>query len=432
VIDALHRAADDGDVPPEHIAVLLADASISVKQYGYDGLMLIIDELGQHLAQIHRSGDSRDLFVLQTLAEMAARSDTTPVVIVTILHQTFERYSTTASVAQQTEWAKVQGRYVDLVFQEPQSQMMRFVASVVQSMRTGTRGGTRKVHKAFADEASRLGLRPAEISSSEWADLVALSYPLHPTVLIALPMLFRTLAQNERSLFAFLTAQERGSFAEFVQQQPNQIYRLSDLFVYIEQTLGPGLFGRARGRPWLELSEVCHRLRNDDHVRLNLIKTIGVLSALNDDRLLRPSRELVIWSIADVVVDATVDDALRTLQQQQILVYSVYRDRWRLAEASDLNLDDKFHQARTEFVSQRDIVPLLTTYASLQPITAYRHSYYSGTLRTFIVRFVDAQHSTAQHSTAQHSTAQHSTAQHSTRMARFGMLSQLMTRCMHR
>ena len=204
--------------------------------------MLIIDELGQHLAQIHRSGDSRDLFVLQTLAEMAARSGDVPVVIVTILHQTFERYSTTASVAQQTEWAKVQGRYVDLVFQEPQSQMMRFVASVVQSLRSSTRGATRKAHKMLADEASRLGLRPAEIASAEWTQLVAQSYPLHPTVLVALPMLFRTLAQNERSLFAFLTAQERGSFAEFVQQHPDRVYRLSDLFVYIEQTLGPGLF----------------------------------------------------------------------------------------------------------------------------------------------------------------------------------------------
>jgi ABC-type dipeptide/oligopeptide/nickel transport system ATPase component len=418
VIDGLHRAAEDVDVPPEQIAVLLSDAANAIKKYGYSGFMLVIDELGQHLAQIHRSGDSRDLFVLQTLAEMAARSGETPVVIVTILHQTFERYSTTASVAQQTEWAKVQGRYVDLVFQEPQSQMMRFVASVVQSLRATTRV-PRKELKALADEASRLGLRPAEISNAEWAQLVAQSYPLHPTVLIALPMLFRTLAQNERSLFAFLTAQERGSFAEFVQQQPDHPYRLSDLFIYIEQTLGPGLFGRARGRPWLELSEVCHRLRNDDRVRLNLIKTIGVLAALNDDRLLRPSRELVIWAMADTVVDATADDALRALQQQQVLVYSAYRDRWRLAEASDLNIDDKFQFARTEFVAQRDVVPLLTTYASLQPITAYRHSYYSGTLRTFVVRFVDAhlataQHSTAQHSTAQHSTAQHSTAQHST------------------
>jgi hypothetical protein len=93
-----------------------------------------------------------------------------------------------------------------------------------------------------------------------------------------------------------------------------------------------------------------------------------------------------------------------------------------------LILIKKFRRRAGEFATQRDIVALLTRYATLEPVIAYRHSYYSGTLRHFVVRFVDAesvmrhstaqrstaQHSTAQHSTAQHSTAQHSTAQHST------------------
>jgi hypothetical protein len=75
----------------------------------YHGVMLIIDELGQHLAHIHRSGDSRDLFVLQTIAKLAARSGDTPIMVITILHQTFERYSTTAGASEQTKSARYKG-----------------------------------------------------------------------------------------------------------------------------------------------------------------------------------------------------------------------------------------------------------------------------------------------------------------------------------
>jgi len=421
----LLQASENPDLPPEEVATylgLFTEAVLANTQY--HGVMLIIDELGQHLAHIHRSGDSRDLFVLQTIAELAARSGDTPIMVITILHQTFERYSTTASVAQQTEWAKVQGRYVDVVFQEPQSQMMRFVANVMQHLNPRKRPA---IVKQWAETGDALGLRPAELKLDEWRWLVKTCYPLHPTVVVALPLLFRTLAQNERSLFAFLTAQERGSLSEFLAKNDGQVpYLLHDLAVYIEQTLGPGLFGRARGRPWVELSEVLHRLRNGDPLAQQIVATIGTLAALNDDRNLRPSREMLVWALGHNGLPELVDTALLTLQKQQLVVYSVHRDRFRLTEASDINLDQKIQVARGEFATQRDIVALLTRYATLEPVIAYRHSYYSGTLRHFVVRFVDAE-SVMTHSTAQHSTAQHSTAQHST-MVKFGMsLLQTMT-----
>jgi hypothetical protein len=94
----LLHASENPDLPPEEVATylgLFTEAVLANTQY--HGVMLIIDELGQHLAHIHRSGDSRDLFVLQTIAELAARSGDTPIMVITILHQTFERYSTTAT-----------------------------------------------------------------------------------------------------------------------------------------------------------------------------------------------------------------------------------------------------------------------------------------------------------------------------------------------
>ncbi len=66
----------------------------------------------------------------------------------------------------------------------------------------------------LAPPADQLGLRPTAISQEEWPALVAQTYPIHPTVLVALPSLFRQLAQNERSLFAFLTTYEPSFCAE--------------------------------------------------------------------------------------------------------------------------------------------------------------------------------------------------------------------------
>jgi hypothetical protein len=300
--------------------------------------------------------------------------------------------------------------------------MMRFVAQVVRGLYPAKRSAADKARiDQWATHSRLLGLQSPEFKDKEWRAIIDACYPLHPTVVVALPMLFRILAQNERSLFAFLTAQERGSLSEFLTKYSigsGAVYRLVDLFTYVEQTLGPGLFGRARGRPWVELSETVQRLRNTSPMALTILVTVGVLAALKDDATLRPSRDMLAWAV-DEDGTQSVDEALATLVRQQVLVYSAYRDRYRLAEASDINLDDKIQQSRSQLASQRDVVAMLSTYTTLDPVIAYRHTYYSGTLRHFVVRFVSAQwalaqHSTAQHSTAQHSTAQHSTAQHST------------------
>ncbi len=389
LLELIGHAAEDGDVSPEIVADLLQEAIVYVREHSsYEGILLVIDELGQHLSQIHRSGDTRDLFVLQTIAEAASRTNENALMVVTILHQTFERYSTTASVAQQTEWAKVQGRYIDLVFQEPYAQMMRFAANVLTDYQKPA--GWSEFARLLANESSTLGLKPHEIDDANWYSLVHDSYPLHPTVLVALPYLFRSIAQNERSLFAFLTANEHGGLREHdFSGDTISFFRLHDLYGYVENTLGPGLFGRAKGRPWVEVSELLRRSRDLPMLELQLLATIGTLAALHEDRLLKPSKELISFSLVDQSVSHQIQSLLQNLIDKQLILYSSYRDRLRLAEASDINIDEKLQNCRNDLSMQQDLVSLLQEYVSFRPIIAYEHSYKTGTLRSFTTRFVE-------------------------------------------
>lgn len=197
----LDQAIHQPDLDPGRVADLVAEASRLLQAQGhYQGVLVLVDELGQFLDYAARRDEERDLFMLQSLAETAARSGEAPVLIVTILHQAFERYTLTAGVTRRIEWAKVQGRFVDLPFQEPASQMIRMVAAALRPE------GKDPLRASRSDWAGRLGpmadalgLRPVDIAPEEWLQIVADSYPIHPTVLVALPSLFRQLAQNERS-----------------------------------------------------------------------------------------------------------------------------------------------------------------------------------------------------------------------------------------
>ena len=94
------------------------------------GIVLIVDELGKALE--HAARNSGDIFVLQELAEFAASYQTPGLLLVTLLHQSFEQYAAGLRASTRNEWAKVQGRFADIAFQEPPEQVLHVLAKAIQ------------------------------------------------------------------------------------------------------------------------------------------------------------------------------------------------------------------------------------------------------------------------------------------------------------
>jgi len=111
------------------IVQLFEQALELLDRYGLDGagLLLVIDELGKFLEYGASHPDGGDVFVLQGLAEAAARADR-PFLVLTILHQSFDHYTEHVSLARRTEWAKVQGRFEDRAFEERTEEVVHLPA----------------------------------------------------------------------------------------------------------------------------------------------------------------------------------------------------------------------------------------------------------------------------------------------------------------
>jgi hypothetical protein len=75
------------------------------------GVLVLIDEMGKFLEAA--AGEGSDIHFFQELGEAAGRSDGR-LVVVGILHQAFDQYATRLSRESRDEWAKVQGRFVDI------------------------------------------------------------------------------------------------------------------------------------------------------------------------------------------------------------------------------------------------------------------------------------------------------------------------------
>ncbi|MBP3955366.1 hypothetical protein J8F10_08745 [Gemmata sp. G18] len=349
------------------------------------GLLLIVDELGKFLEFGASNPEQGDVFVLQELAEAATRS-ARPFLFVTILHQSLDRYADHLSPGRRAEWAKVQGRFDDVAFEERSEQLLRLLSHAIQHEGSDTDlKPLRKQAKGLAQEAVTAGIRAAAMPAGELEDCLAACYPLHPLTAVVLGPLFRQLAQNERSLFAFLASSEAHGFREFLSQGTVKggAYRLDCLYDYVMASLGPGVFAQHRGKLWAEVQTALDRLHDASDVQVRLAKTIGLLQALGPAAGFPASSTVLVAALRGVAGEGEVEAALKDLARQSVVVFRRHTGSYALWEGSDVDIEDRLQAARQSVERDQSLAVFLSRQLPPQSLIARRHYFQTGTLRYF-------------------------------------------------
>ena len=104
------------------------------------GLIVFVDEMGKFLESA--AYDGSDIYFFQQLAEVASRSGNR-LVVVGILHQAFEEYAHRLSREARDEWAKIQGRFVDLAVNTRGDEQIDLLSRAIESDRLPGEAGLR-------------------------------------------------------------------------------------------------------------------------------------------------------------------------------------------------------------------------------------------------------------------------------------------------
>jgi hypothetical protein len=372
----------------EQVTALVERANESAREAGWDGLLIILDEFGKFLEHAALHPDTEDLFVMQHLAEAAAR-DLKPNLLITLLHTGFSDYlSPTADETRKAEWRKVQGRFADVAFLEPPEQLLELVATAVsRRLPTDVEAsysdavGAALASSALAEARRRLRLEESLLGC----------VPLDPVVTLLLWPLFRSkLAQNERSLFAFLTSEEPFGFGEFLKHgdprgNPLPLYRVDRLYDYVVTALGAGVYRGDAARRWTEVEQALDRIGGDAPEATNkVVKAIGLISTYGASVGLKACAETLSLALGF----GEVDEQLSYLERTSIAVYRRHEGAYGLWEGSDIDLDARFDDAM-ERLDRGKLAERLRRAVTLWSVVARAHYIKTGTLRYFDVDLID-------------------------------------------
>ncbi|MDR3455708.1 MAG: hypothetical protein P4L96_23370 [Rhodoferax sp.] len=389
-LSALKKQLDTGALTYKGMPVnsvagsLAADFAQAMVAEGFDGVLLLIDEVGKFVEHAALHPETGDLIALQQIAEQACQPEDAKLAVVAMLHQHFASYAAGVGRALGDEWQKVASRFDEIPFDEPVERYAHFAAHAigVKAAIHSNREVVREAQALYAS-AKRLGiLRSLTAADQALFERAEALYPLHPFSIAALAVVAKRYGQSERSFHAFLRGNEPLGLRDFADCHDVDSaiwYRLPEVFDYLASGYGLRFRDLSAERRWaFALASMERQTFDPEAVRV--LKSIAVLELVSAGLGVPITSEIITFALGDVP-KASVSKHCDGLVEQGLLVRRRNKTEYAFAVSDAVNIEAVYEKAARS--GEDELVISGVSHAlSQRLIVANKHYDQSGTIRT--------------------------------------------------
>ena len=338
----------------------------------FDGILILLDEMGKTLEYLNSK--HRDLQFYQELAETVERFHI-PTLFIGFLHQAFAEYAKAQNQSDRDGWAKVQGRYTDLLFNVSEDETISLLSTCLKQ------SNSYKADSVLVKQV--LAAIPPTFVEKRFnlKEKLTKCLPLHPlTAMLLGPISKRRFSQNERSTFSFLSSAESKAFQEFIKiNADSSLYRLSDLYDYLEANLDHLISFSPDARIWSEAKYAIERAEikfGYDEKITKLIKTIALLNLFGRRTGIFATKKVL--QVALIQEEESLDQCLESLINEKIVIFRRHLNAYAVFEGTDVDLDEEIEKKLADFSGDEWQT---TLHGYSEQIVAKRHYHEKGVLR---------------------------------------------------
>lgn len=379
------------DIPElyENIAIKLKD-----KQYG--GIYVIYDEFSKYLESSIATATNSDIKLLQDFAEKCDRSGATQMHLMLISHKDIANYIDSKLPKDKVDgWRGVSGRFKHINLHNNYSQMYEIISAVIRKNEPLWSNFRKQNKKRFDDLKDRFvknGLL-AQQSDEEVATAIEDCYPLHPISTFILPRLSEKVAQNERTLFTFLSSDDRYTLSAFLKTSNSEFSLLTPDYIYdyFEPLFRKEPYTSEVHKTYKLTASVLRKVENKS-LHSKIIKTIFLIYLVEQFEKLPPVVDVIVDAFRDTVKDPKeIDHALKDLIDNECIVYLKRSNNYlKIKEASGVDIHDEIEKYKSLKLSNTKMTDILNDLAfdSFMYPTAYNDDH--DIIRYFDFRFIDS------------------------------------------
>jgi len=328
--------------------IVYRDVAAQLAKNDYSGIVVIWDEFGRYLEGHASLAFGNEAAVLQGFAETCNYSNETQIHLILLAHKELQGYASSLPQSYQQEWSRIEGRFQRHDLSTDPLVAYRLISNAIQYNDAAIVSHYLKdnVVDWLVGWVKNYRLFGA-MSEQDIRNLIYRTWPLHPLTVFALAYLSNRVAQNERTMFTFLTSDEPGALRELLEKklingEEAPFIRIPDLWNYFEDAVRADVSGSGAHRYWSGVINSLDKVSHTDNIGEELIKALGVISICADSNPIRPTTELLAWAIGVETEESqpAVIHALDNLRRRKVVIHRQIDGYWTFITGSDINFED--------------------------------------------------------------------------------------------
>jgi len=336
------------------------NVNTAIKSRGFGGIFVVYDEFGKYLESNIATSSESETKMLQDFAEKCNREASQQLHLLLICHKDISNYiDLNLSQDKIDGWRGISGRFEHINLTNNFSQMYEIISHTIIKDENKWQEFKEKNRAVFDSLINTY--ESTNLLSGKTQRVVFDCYPLHPVTTFILPRLSEKVAQNERTLFTFLSSTQKNTLKQFIDKSSDELPFVTPdyLYDYFENELRKELNTSEIFKVY-SLSAKILRNFSPDSLSAKIIKTIALIHIIQQFEKLPP----IVNNVADIFSveydSKTVSDCIAELIDEKYILYRKSSNEYLyLKETSGVDINSEIRKRVEKIKGSKSIIDII-------------------------------------------------------------------------
>ncbi|GGG67378.1 hypothetical protein [Paenibacillus radicis (ex Gao et al. 2016)] len=343
------------------------------------GLFVVYDEFGRFLQSLGGENTLQDMQDLQNLAEFVDRVANIHLLVVG--HKHIRQYAASSRESIRQEFEKVEKRFRFYSLENDSSTFLQLAQEAI--IETNTECLNEEIKLESVETLQNYTLFNEFTSYQLEQGIVRALYPLHPVAVMLLPHLSNIFGQNERTLFSFLSDDERYSLRDYVNQNKGYYYA-DQMFNFFSVGLA-----EPKDQPSLQLyHSIAPYLDSQMLLQRRIVELLTMWSVTRLTQKQPITTKFLAFAVGTGLEEIAV--LLELMSESKIIRFNSIREQWELYDGSSIDLGMAVQSRLASTTLQnKEVMHLLERHLPMTYILPYEYNEDMDMLRYADIHFAD-------------------------------------------
>ena len=391
----IHPALTSGSIFNPFVGSNVVDiydnVNTEIKRKGYSGIFVVYDEFGKYLESNIATSSESETKMLQDFAEKCNREASQQLHLLLICHKDISNYIDLNLPQDKVDgWRGISGRFEHINLTNNFSQMYEIISHTVVKKETEWNHFYTANQEVFESLISTY--EKTNLLSGKTRQVIFDCYPLHPVTTFVLPRLSEKVAQNERTLFTFLSSTQKNTLKQFIDKNTSDIPFVTPdyLYDYFENELRKELNTSDIYKVYALSAKILRKFKSDS-LSAKIIKTISVIHFIQQFEKLAPTIDNIANIFSIEYGSKEVSDCITELIEEKYILYRKTSNEYLyLKETSGVDINAEIHKRVDAIKATKSVIDIINGCISTKYLYPVAYNDDHCITRYFELKFVTA------------------------------------------